>query len=194
MDVGGGEVGKGSGNVVGGIHDHSPNTDKRRPTSRRKASGPAAAKESEAQDLEFDGSEDGRGCGYVGGGNALQFKKPLNWRTGKAIAVAESLRRLKNLFKELRRLQQEDVDKDSVKTKQGKGSRSGSVGDAGTVGYGMSILYAADMLDVLHDLRLAGWYLETFGLLDFSSADVALIIEKQVLRRCNLGSEKCHLS
>ncbi|KJX94546.1 sister chromatid cohesion and DNA repair protein (BimD) [Zymoseptoria brevis] len=87
--------------------------------SRRKASSPAAEVEPDTQEMDVDGEEhgNGNGNGNVAGGNALQFDEPLNWRAGKAIAVAELLRRLKDLSEELRGLQQEDVDKESVKAK-----------------------------------------------------------------------------
>lgn len=49
-----------------------------------------------------------------GAPRSLQFNEPLTWRAGKAIAVAELLRRLKALHEELRRLDQEDADRESL--------------------------------------------------------------------------------
>jgi sister-chromatid-cohesion protein PDS5 len=78
--------------------------------TRKRASSPAAEVEPEAQEMDVDDEEQGN----AEGGNALQFDEPLNWRAGKAIPVAELLRRLKDLSQELRALQQEDVNKQSV--------------------------------------------------------------------------------
>lgn len=44
----------------------------------------------------------------------LQFKEPLSWRAGKPIAVGVLLSRLETLSKELRGMEQETVDKDSL--------------------------------------------------------------------------------
>ena len=44
----------------------------------------------------------------------LQFNEPLSWRAGKPITVAELLRRLQALSKELRGLDQEDDVRDSL--------------------------------------------------------------------------------
>jgi sister chromatid cohesion protein PDS5 len=44
----------------------------------------------------------------------LQFNKPLSWRAGKAINVAELLKRLTELSKELREMDQEEIDRDSL--------------------------------------------------------------------------------
>jgi sister-chromatid-cohesion protein PDS5 len=44
----------------------------------------------------------------------LQFNEPLSWRAGKAIATAELLRRLETLAAELRDMDQEETDKDSL--------------------------------------------------------------------------------
>jgi len=46
----------------------------------------------------------------------LRFKETLSWRAGKAIPVAELLRRLESLAKELRSLEQEEVERDSLLT------------------------------------------------------------------------------
>lgn len=45
---------------------------------------------------------------------ALRFKDTLSWRAGKPIAVAELLKRLEKLSKELRELEQEDANRDSL--------------------------------------------------------------------------------
>jgi sister-chromatid-cohesion protein PDS5 len=44
----------------------------------------------------------------------LQFNEPLSWRAGKPIAIGELLRRLGALAKELRDMEQEDCDRDSL--------------------------------------------------------------------------------
>lgn len=42
----------------------------------------------------------------------LKFNEPLTWRAGKTIPVADLLKRLQTLSKELRSLEQEDVDRE----------------------------------------------------------------------------------
>ena len=44
----------------------------------------------------------------------LKFSEPLSWRAGKPIATSELLRRLDTLALELRDMEQEDTDKDSL--------------------------------------------------------------------------------
>lgn len=44
---------------------------------------------------------------------ALQFNEPLTWRVGKAIPIADLLRRLQLLFKELRDMDQGEIERDS---------------------------------------------------------------------------------
>ncbi|KAI9780452.1 MAG: hypothetical protein M1839_006726 [Geoglossum umbratile] len=44
----------------------------------------------------------------------LKFNEPLSWRAGKAINVAELLKRLTALSKELREMDQEEIDRDSL--------------------------------------------------------------------------------
>jgi sister-chromatid-cohesion protein PDS5 len=44
----------------------------------------------------------------------LKFNEPLSWRAGKAIATGELLRRLDALGNELREMDQEETDKDSL--------------------------------------------------------------------------------
>lgn len=43
----------------------------------------------------------------------LQFNEPLSWRAGKPIAIADLLRRLQALFKEIRGMGQEENERDS---------------------------------------------------------------------------------
>lgn len=43
----------------------------------------------------------------------LQFNEPLSWRAGKAIPIADLLRRLQTLFKEMRGMEQEENERDS---------------------------------------------------------------------------------
>lgn len=50
------------------------------------------------------------------GGTKLQFKQTLNWRAGKPIAVADLLRRLETLARELQGYEQDEVDTESLKT------------------------------------------------------------------------------
>lgn len=45
--------------------------------------------------------------------SGLQFNEPLSWRAGKPIAVADLLRRLQALFKEMRGMEQEENERDS---------------------------------------------------------------------------------
>lgn len=44
----------------------------------------------------------------------LAFNEPLSWRAGKPIATSDLLRRLDTLAVELRDMEQEDTDKDSL--------------------------------------------------------------------------------
>lgn len=51
----------------------------------------------------------------AGGFRRLQFNEPLSWRVGRgAIPIADLLQRLQTLAQELRKLEQEEVDKDSL--------------------------------------------------------------------------------
>ena len=43
----------------------------------------------------------------------LQFNEPLSWRAGKTIAVAELLRRLQTLQREMRDMEQEENERES---------------------------------------------------------------------------------
>lgn len=46
----------------------------------------------------------------------LKFNEPLSWRVGRsAIPIADLLQRLQTLAQELRRLEQEEIDTDSLK-------------------------------------------------------------------------------
>src|SRR5436190_17057442 len=49
-----------------------------------------------------------------GGVHRLRFNEPLSWRAGKAIPVADLLRRLESLASELHRLEQEETDRGSL--------------------------------------------------------------------------------
>jgi sister-chromatid-cohesion protein PDS5 len=51
-----------------------------------------------------------------GSGTRLQFKQPLTWRAGRPIPVADLLRRLEALSKELQTYDQDEVEKDSLAT------------------------------------------------------------------------------
>lgn len=48
--------------------------------------------------------------------NSLQFDEALSWRAGRPIALADLTKRLQKLAKELRELQQEDFDRESILT------------------------------------------------------------------------------
>ena len=50
------------------------------------------------------------------GSAQLQFKEPLSWRAGRPIAVADLFRRLESLWRELRAIEQDEVDKSSMQT------------------------------------------------------------------------------
>ena len=43
----------------------------------------------------------------------LQFNEPLSWRAGKPIAIADLLRRLQALSKEMKSMEQEENERDS---------------------------------------------------------------------------------
>jgi sister chromatid cohesion protein PDS5 len=47
-------------------------------------------------------------------GVSLVFNEPLSWRAGKPIATSELLKRLDALSNELREMDQEEIDKDSL--------------------------------------------------------------------------------
>lgn len=44
----------------------------------------------------------------------LQFNEPLSWRAGKPITIGILLRRLETLFKEMRGMEQDDNERDSL--------------------------------------------------------------------------------
>ena len=46
----------------------------------------------------------------------LQFNEPLSWRAGRPIAIADLLRRLQALSKEMRGMEQEENERDSFTT------------------------------------------------------------------------------
>ncbi|EDP55189.1 hypothetical protein KXX16_005662 [Aspergillus fumigatus] len=50
-----------------------------------------------------------------GGLRSLQFNQPLSWRVGRAIPIADLLQRLQTLAQELRKLEQEEIDKESLR-------------------------------------------------------------------------------
>ncbi|KAE9964063.1 hypothetical protein EG328_010836 [Venturia inaequalis] len=73
-------------------------------TTRRKLSPAVEEEEMEDQEMEEES------------GARLQFKQPLSWRAGRPIAVADLLRRLETLSKELQTYDQDEVEKDSLET------------------------------------------------------------------------------
>jgi sister-chromatid-cohesion protein PDS5 len=50
-----------------------------------------------------------------GGLRSLKFNQPLSWRVGRAIPIADLLQRLQTLAQELRKLEQEEIDKESLR-------------------------------------------------------------------------------
>lgn len=102
------------------------------PRPSRNKVAQAAPVEEPAEEMEVDDEQEE-------GGQALQFDEPLNWRAGKAIAVAELLRRLKLLAAELKELQQEDVEKKSIVPKAQELANSQLLGhkDAGVRSYAL---------------------------------------------------------
>ena len=48
--------------------------------------------------------------------SGLQFNEPLSWRAGKPIPIADLLRRLQALSKEMREMEQEETERDSLTT------------------------------------------------------------------------------
>lgn len=75
------------------------------PSTTRRQSSPAQEEE-EMEDQEMEDESGAR----------LQFKQPLSWRAGRPIAVADLLRRLETLSKELQTYDQDEVEKDSLAT------------------------------------------------------------------------------
>lgn len=74
--------------------------------------GEEEEEEEEEQDQDEDEeSEEERDHGAL---QQLQFNEPLSWRAGKPIPVAELLQRLERLGLELRRLDQEETDCNSL--------------------------------------------------------------------------------
>lgn len=52
---------------------------------------------------------------------SLSFNQPLSWRVGRAaIPIADLLERLQSLAQELRKLEQEEVDKESLRKVSGE--------------------------------------------------------------------------
>ena len=67
---------------------------------------PAQAPASAAtEDMEVEDEENGM--------PGLQFDEPLSWRAGKPIAIADLLRRLQALSKEMRAMEQEENERES---------------------------------------------------------------------------------
>lgn len=62
----------------------------------------------EAVETEEQASVSGDGL------HRLRFNEPISWRAGRQIPVADLLRRLESLAAELRELDQEDTDRDSL--------------------------------------------------------------------------------
>lgn len=74
------------------------------------------AVESEEQEEEEEEEEEAQSDQDKGGGSLhkLQFNQAISWKAGKAIPVAHLLQRLEELGSELRMLDQEDIDRNSL--------------------------------------------------------------------------------
>jgi sister-chromatid-cohesion protein PDS5 len=71
---------------------------------------PARGRQDPSAAADVDDSEDARD-----GLRNLKFDQPLSWRVGRsAIPIADLLQRLQTLAQELRNLEQEEVNKDSL--------------------------------------------------------------------------------
>ncbi|QDS74986.1 hypothetical protein FKW77_005376 [Venturia effusa] len=75
------------------------------PAGTRRQSSPAPGED----DMEGEEMEEESGA-------RLKFKQPLSWRAGRPIPVADLLRRLETLHKELQSYDQDEVEKDSLAT------------------------------------------------------------------------------
>ncbi|EGD89097.1 hypothetical protein H112_04016 [Trichophyton rubrum D6] len=75
-----------------------------------------AAVESEEQEEEEEEEEEAQSDQDKGDGSLhkLQFNQAISWKAGKAIPVAHLLQRLEELGSELRMLDQEDIDRNSL--------------------------------------------------------------------------------
>jgi sister chromatid cohesion protein PDS5 len=73
------------------------------PSTRKRVSAPVETSEHEESEEELQE-------GMAG----LQFNEPLTWKAGRAIAVADLLRPLQALSQELRNMEQEDADRESL--------------------------------------------------------------------------------
>jgi len=82
---------------------HAPFSRAAMPSTRGRVSAQAEASEHEEVEEEL---QEGR--------KGLQFNETLSWRAGKPIAVADLLRRLQALSQELRDMEQEEADRDSL--------------------------------------------------------------------------------
>ena len=80
--------------------------------TRKRASSPVEAHEDaeDRSEAEMDVEEHGAQNGLT----RLRFQESLSWRAGRAIPLAELLRRLETLAKELHDLEQEEVERDSL--------------------------------------------------------------------------------
>jgi sister-chromatid-cohesion protein PDS5 len=80
--------------------------------TRKRASSPVEAHEDEEDraEAEMDVEEHDAKNGLT----RLQFQESLSWRAGRPIPLAELLRRLETLAKELHDLEQEEVERDSL--------------------------------------------------------------------------------
>jgi sister-chromatid-cohesion protein PDS5 len=77
--------------------------------TRRRASSPAQVEEEEEE--EVDEQEPEHGDDRLA---RLKFSKPVTWKAGKPLAVAELHKRLADLAEELQKYDQDEVAKDSM--------------------------------------------------------------------------------
>lgn len=81
------------------------------------AATPSTSKQSKQAALDSQPSHPHRNDGVREGGGygpGLTFNQALTWRAGKPIPVADLLSRLKTLAAELRKVEQETVDRDTM--------------------------------------------------------------------------------
>jgi sister chromatid cohesion protein PDS5 len=81
--------------------------------TRKRANSPQEAHE-ETEEEKSEAEMDVEEHGAQNGQTRLRFHESLSWRAGRAIPLAELLRRLETLAKELHDLEQEEVERDSL--------------------------------------------------------------------------------
>lgn len=84
------------------------------PGTRTRRSAAAEVEEAEMEEQDAEEQEEAGSGDEVEGMRRLQFKESLTWKAGKAIPVAELLRRLKALHDELKEMEQDEAERDSL--------------------------------------------------------------------------------